>query len=180
MNNSDLMAPKSTDHSLGPVDAPVTVMEYGDFECPNCGQAAPAVKLLLEHFAGKVRFIFRHFPDKSLHSHAIEAAEAAESAGSQDRFWEMHDLLFANQLRLKPADLRAYAKRLDLDSVQFAYETEGYAHQDKINAHLEGGMKAGVRGTPGFFVNGQIQDVSFGLRQLFDRVEETLRLTTKS
>jgi hypothetical protein len=101
------------DHVLGAAGAPVTVVEYGDFECPNCKQAAPAVKLLLQKFAGRVRFVYRHFPLEGVHPHALHAALAAEAAGAQGRFWPMHDLLFENQSHLKLPQLRRYAERLD-------------------------------------------------------------------
>ena len=100
------------DHSIGPADAPVTVVEYGDLECPNCKQAAPAVKLLLRRFTGRIRFVYRHFPLEEVHPHAISAAEAAECAGAQGRFWPMHDLLFENQAHLKLHQLRDYAEQL--------------------------------------------------------------------
>src|SRR3954470_5998705 len=91
------------DHVLGPSHARVTIVEYGDFECPNCKQAAPAVKLLLGKFEGRVRYVFRHFPLEEVHPHALRAAEAAEAAAGQEKFWPMHDLLFQNQHHLKPA-----------------------------------------------------------------------------
>src|SRR5579872_7392041 len=105
----------ASDHTLGDPHAPVTIVEYGDFECPNCKQAAPAVKLLLERFGGRARFVFRHFPLEEVHPHALAAAQAAECAGGQGRFWEMHDLLFANQDHLKTNQLHSYAERLQLD-----------------------------------------------------------------
>src|SRR3954464_1908378 len=104
-----------SDHNLGPSHAAVTVVEYGDFECPNCKQAAAAVKLLLDRFTGKVRFVFRHFPLEDVHSHALHAAEAAECAGAQGRFWPMHDRLFDNQQHLKLQQLRSYAEGLHLE-----------------------------------------------------------------
>src|SRR5215813_8464511 len=102
------------DHTLGPDHAPVTVVEYGDFECPNCKQAAPAVKLLLERFTERVRFAYRHFPLEDVHPHALLAAQAAECASGQGKFWEMHDLLFANQDHLKLRQLQGYAEQLGL------------------------------------------------------------------
>jgi protein-disulfide isomerase len=99
----DLAAPvDATDHMLGSEHAPVTIVEYGDFECPSCKNAVPAVKMLLENFAGKVRLVFRHFPLEQAHPHALMAAEAAECAGEQGKFWEMHELLFAHQAHLTP------------------------------------------------------------------------------
>jgi protein-disulfide isomerase len=109
----------ATDHLLGPQGAPVTVVEYGDFECPNCKQAAGTVKLLLGRFEQRVRFAFRHFPQEGIHPHAMHAAQAAECAGAQGRFWQMHDLLFEHQSHLALARLREYAASLDLDMARF-------------------------------------------------------------
>ncbi len=168
----DLMVPVvATDHFLGPVHAPVTVVEYGDFECPNCKQAAPAVKLLLERFPQRVRFIYRHFPLETLHPHALRAAEAAECAGEQQRFWPMHDLLFANQDHLTGPDLRRYALRLDLDMARYDAELRDEVYRQRIREHIEGGYRSHLKATPGFFVDGVIVDVSFGLHALFDAVE---------
>src|SRR6516165_7176279 len=114
----------AVDHVIGAPHAVATVVEYGDFECPNCKQAAPAVKLLLERFAGRVRFVFRHFPLEEVHPHALAAAEAAEAAGGQGKFWEMHDLLFENQSHLKAQHLRAYAERLGLDRARYTAEMD--------------------------------------------------------
>jgi len=163
-----------TDHSIGPADAPVTVVEYGDLECPNCKQAAPAVKLLLRRFTGRIRFVFRHFPLAEVHPHAIGAAEAAESAGAQGRFWPMHDLLFENQAHLKLHQLREYAERLQLDMARYTFEMNDHVHLQRIREHIQSGSESGVRSTPTFFVNGKVQDVSFGLAALFSTVEAVL------
>src|SRR5579862_3148561 len=115
-HGADLALPvTAADHSLGPEHAPVVLVEYGDFECPLCKQAAPTVRMLLERFAGRVRLVFRHFPLEEAHPHALAAAEAAECAGGQGKFWEMHDLLFAHQEHLKLAHLHSYAEQLRLD-----------------------------------------------------------------
>ncbi len=173
---SDLLAPVvSSDHVRGGAHAPVTVVEYGDFECPNCKQAAPAVRMLLEKYAERVRLVFRHFPLEAAHPHALAAAEAAESAGGQGRFWEMHDLLFEHQDHLRRRDLEGYAARLQLDGARFAAELDDEIYRQRIREHMEGAVRSGVRSTPGFFVNGRIQDVSFGLRSLFDVVEASLQ-----
>src|SRR5256885_13311663 len=112
----ELAVPVSAvDHLTGAAHAAVTVVEYGDFECPNCKQAQSALKLLLERFDGRVRLAFRNFPLEEAHPHALAAAEAAECAGGQGKFWPMHDLLFADQTHLKPKDLQGYAQRLGLD-----------------------------------------------------------------
>jgi len=164
----------ATDHVLGAEHARVTVVEYGDFECPNCRQAQPAVKLLLERFTQQVRFVYRHFPLEDVHPHALGAALAAECAGGQGQFWAMHDLLFANQMHLKPKDLHGYAERLGLDMARFTAEVDDQVYLQRVREHLQSGSASGVRGTPGFFVNGRILDVSFGLRALFDSVEAAL------
>lgn len=163
-----------TDHSIGPLHAPVTVLEYGDFECPNCKQAAPAVKLLLERFAERVRFVYRHFPLEEVHPHAVRAAEAAECAGGQQKFWPMHDLLFDNQAHLKLQHLHHYAERLDLDVARFTAEMDDEIYLQRVREHTAGGRESGVRSTPTFFVNGVIHDVSYGLHGLFDAVESVL------
>lgn len=172
----DLVAPVTAiDHTLGPEHAPVTVVEYGDFECPTCKQAAPSLKLLLRHFPGQVRLVFRHFPLEEVHPHALCAAEASEVAGAQGKFWEMHDLLFANQLHLRSAQLRSYAEQLNLDLARYTAEMDDEIYRQRIREHIDSGRRSGVRGTPGIFVNGMIHDVSAGMQSLFDKVEETLR-----
>jgi protein-disulfide isomerase len=166
---------QATDHTLGPDHAPVIVVEYGDFECPSCKQAAPAVKLLLERFDQQVRFAYRHFPLEDVHPHALLAAEAAECAGAQGKFWEMHDLLFAHQDHLKLKQLHGYAEQLGLDMALYTAEMDEHVYLQRIREHIDSALASGVRGTPGMFVNGKIQDVSFGLRALFDAVEAALR-----
>jgi protein-disulfide isomerase len=163
------------DHILGPSHAAVTVVEYGDFECPNCKQAAPAVKLLLQHFNGRVRFVWRNFPLEEVHPNALQAALAAEAAGGQGKFWPMHDLLFEDQAHLKPPQLRRHAERLELDLARYDIEMKEDYYLQRVREHMEGGRASGVRGTPGFFVDGAIEDVSFGMQRLFDRVEAALR-----
>ena len=163
------------DHVLGPSHARVTLVEYGDFECPNCKQAAPAVKLLLARFTGRVRFVYRHFPLEEVHPHALHAALAAETAAAQGKFWPMHDLLFDNQAHLKDPQLRGYAERLELDMARYDAEMAGELYLQRVREHMESGRRSGVRGTPGFFVNDRIEDVSFGMQRLFDRVEVALR-----
>ena len=169
----DLVVPvEAADHALGPEHAPVVVVEYGDFECTRCKAAAPAVKMLLDDYADSVRFVFRHFPLEDAHPHALAAAEAAECAG---KFWEMSDLLFANQTHLQPKHLHDYADRLGLDMAQFTAEMDDHVYLQRIREHVAGGKRSRVRGTPGFFVNGTIQDVSFELQALFDATEAALK-----
>jgi len=163
------------DHVIGPSHAAVTVVEYGDFECPNCKQAAPAVKLLLSHFADRIRFVYRHFPLEEVHPHAVHAAEAAESAAAQGKFWPMHDLLFEHQPHLHGNNLRKYAESLQLDMERYDSEMNDHVYVQRIREHLQSARDSGARATPTFFVDGKIQDVSFDLRSLFDAVEAALR-----
>jgi len=168
----DLAVPVSAvDHALGASHAPVTLVEYGDFECPNCKQAAPALKLMLERFAGRVRLVYRHFPLEEVHPHALHAALAAEVAAGQGKFWPMHDLLFDNQRHLKLPQLHGYAQRLELDLLRYDAEMEGEFYLQRVREQIEGGERSGVRATPTFFLNGTVQDVSFGLQALFEKVK---------
>lgn len=164
----------AADHVLGPDDAPVTIVEYGDFECPNCKQAAPAVSMLLKRFGSQVRFAYRHYPLEAVHPHALLAAEAAECAGAQGRFWEMHGQLFEHQSHLDLEHLRRYAEDVGLDIGRYTTEMKDHVYLSKIREQIDSGKRSGVRGTPGFFVNGRIQDVSFGLHSLFDATEAEL------
>ena len=164
----------ASDHMLGNPRAPVTVVEYGDFECPNCKQAVAGVNMLLTRFENQARFIYRHFPLEEVHPHAELAAEAAECAGGQGKFWQMLDLLFENQGHLKLNHLRGHAERLQLDLARFDAEMQDHVYLQRVREHQQSGRESGVRSTPGFFVNGKIQDVSFGMHLLFEAVEAAL------
>jgi protein-disulfide isomerase len=166
---------RPTDHARGPEHAPVTIVEYGDFECPNCKQAKPAVEIVLNRYPEQVRFVYRHFPLTDVHPHALAAAEAAECAGAQGKFWEMHETLFEHQTHLDRKHLLRYADDLGLDMARVASELDDEIYRQRVLEHLAGGERSGVRGTPGFFVNGRIVDVSFGLHALLDAVEAALR-----
>jgi protein-disulfide isomerase len=142
------------DHVRGPIDAPVTVVEYGDFECPYCGQAEPVVRELLRDF-GDVRYVWRHLPLNDVHSHAQLAAEAAEAAAAQGAFWQMHDLLLARQDALGPADLIGYAEQLGLDVGRFTDDLRNQAGAARIAEDVDSADLSGVSGTPTFFINGR-------------------------
>jgi protein-disulfide isomerase len=157
------------------MDAPVIVVEYGDFECPHCKQAAPAVKMMLARFPGQVHFVYRHFPVEASHRHALEAAEAAEFAHGHGKFWEMHDLLYDNQQHLQRKDLREYAASLGLDLVMFDRQMDEHAFLPTVRSQYDSGQKSGVRSTPGFFINNKIHDVSVGLRSLIDAVDKQIQ-----
>jgi protein-disulfide isomerase len=172
----ELTAPiDATDHVLGEPHAPVELVEFGDFECPNCKQAAPAVKLLLDRFPGRIRFAFRHFPLEEVHPHALLAAETAEIAAAQGKFWPMHDLLFEHQLHLKGPNLRSYAERLQLDMTRYAAELDDHIYLQRIREHVAIARSSGARGTPTFFLNRRLQDVSFGLHSLHTAIEAIVR-----
>ena len=165
----------ATDHYLGPSHAPVTVVEYGDFECPNCKQAAPALKLLLKRFTGRVRLVWRQFPLEEVHPHALGAALASETAAGQGKFWPMHDLIFEDQRHLKPPQLRGHAERLELDMVRYDADMADTVYLQRVREHIASGSASGVRATPTFFVNGVLQDASYGLQALFDKVDKLMR-----
>src|SRR5229473_4826366 len=164
------VSPEPTDHLEGSEHARVTLVEYGDFECPSCKVATATPKLLLERFPNKIRFIFRHFPLQEAHPHALLAAEASEAAGAQGKFWQMHDLLFQNQAHLKDKDLYRYAGQAGLDLVRYTAEMDDHIYLQKVREHIAGGRRSHIRATPTFFVDGVIQDVSFGMQSLHDAV----------
>jgi protein-disulfide isomerase len=159
-----------TDHLEGSEHARVTLVEYGDFECPSCKVAVTTPKLLLERFPNKVRFIFRHFPQQEAHPHALMAAEAAEAAAAQGKFWRMHDVLFQNQAHLKDKDLHRYAVEVGLDMARYVAEMDDHIYLQKVREHIEGGRRSHIRATPTFFVDGVVQDISFGMKALHDAV----------
>jgi Na+/H+ antiporter NhaA len=146
---------KRRDHLRGPAKAPVTLVEYGDYECPYCGRAEGAIRDLLGEFGDEIRYVFRHLPLNDVHPHAELAAEAAEAAGAQGRFWEMHDTLFANQHALEPADLRRYASQLGLDVDRFWDDVSSRAYARHVAEDVRGADESGVAGTPTFFFNGR-------------------------
>jgi protein-disulfide isomerase len=161
------------DHVLGPATARVTLVEYGDYECPFCGAAHPILKQVQQVMGDDLRFAYRHFPLSQIHPHAYQAAEAAEAAGAQGRFWEMHDLLFANQDRLGLRDLIGYAGALDLDLERFVTDLRGHAYAGRLREDFLSGVRSGVNGTPTFFVNGMRHDGGYDLEALLEalRVE---------
>jgi len=146
------------------------LVEYGDFECPSCKVAVSTPKLLLERFPNKIRFIFRHFPVQEAHPHALMAAEAAEAAAAQGKFWPMHDMLFQNQAHLKDKDLYRYAAALNLDLARYTAEMDDHIYLQKVREHIEGARRSHIRATPTFFVDGVVQDISFGMKALHDAV----------
>jgi protein-disulfide isomerase len=143
------------DHALGSADAPITLVEYGDYECPDCLNAQPIVTELRQRLGDKLRFVFRHFPRSSIHPRASTAAMAAEAAGEQGKFWEMHDSLYKHQKDLESIDFTHLALQLGLEVYRFGRERESNAWARRVRDHFDGGEQSGVRGTPTFFINGR-------------------------
>jgi protein-disulfide isomerase len=139
--------------SKGPSSAPVTIVEFSDFECPYCSRAEETVSQVLKQYGDKVRLVYRDFP-LPFHPNAQKAAEAAQCAGDQGKYWEMHEKLFANQKDLKPEALKGYAKELNLDPAKFEKCLDGGAKAAVVDANRKAGEKVGVTGTPAFFING--------------------------
>jgi protein-disulfide isomerase len=152
---------ETRDHIQGPAEAAVTLLEYGDYECPYCGAAYPIVKDLQARMGDRLRFVFRNFPITTSHPHAELAAEAAEAAAVQRRFWEMHDLLYENQSRLEPEDLLTYAGQLGLDVTAFGKDLQGHVHAARVREDFMSGVRSGVNGTPSFYINGVRHDDSY-------------------
>jgi protein-disulfide isomerase len=148
------IAVNEQDHIAGMRDAAVVLVQYGDFECPYCGQAYPIIKAAQAALGARLAFVFRYFPLVDIHPHAAQAAEAAEAAAAQDAFWEMHDMLFEHQRALEDNDLVGYARTLELDVEQFAHDLTEGTHGERISADFAGGVRSGVNGTPTFFING--------------------------
>ena len=170
-----MVPPEPTDHSRGSEHAPVTLLEYGDFECPSCKVAVQTPRLLLDRFPNRIRFIFRHFPLQDAHPHALTAAEVAETAAAQGRFWEMHDVLFDNQSHLKDRDLYRYASEIGLDLARYTAEMDDHIYLQRVREHVDGGRRSHIRATPAFFVDGVLQDVSYGMQGLHDAVAAAVR-----
>ena len=145
-----------------------TLTEYGDFECPYCGNAYPEVKEARRRLGDRVTFEFCHFPIESRHPHALQAAEAAEAARAQGRFEEMHDLLFEHQKALEREDLVGYARQLGLDVDRFERELDEHVHLDKVRADQREALELGVEGTPTFFVDGQRHEGFYDADSLLD------------
>ena len=162
--------PRPTDHSLGSEHAQVTIVEYGDYACPGCKLAAPTPALLIERYPNRIRIIYRHFPLEDAHPQALLAAEAAEAAAAQGKFWPMHDLLFQHQAHLREKDLMHYAADLGLDPIRYTAEMGDHIYLQKVRESEAGGRRSHLRATPSFFVNGVLHDVSFGMEALHEAV----------
>ncbi|HKA26767.1 MAG TPA: thioredoxin domain-containing protein [Gaiellaceae bacterium] len=160
-----------SDHIQGPADAPLMLLEYGDYECPYCGEAYPIVKQLQEQLGDRMRFVFRNFPITTSHPHSEQAAEAAEAANGQGRFWEMHDYLYEHQRHLEDADLHAYAEQLGLDLDRFDRELADHTYAERVREDFMSGVRSGVNGTPSFYINGIRHDASYDYETLLSALE---------
>jgi len=161
-----------TDHRAGPHEAVVTLVEYGDYECPHCGRAAPIVQQVRKRMGSRLAFVFRHFPLRSVHPHAEHAAQAAEAAATQGRFWEMHEAIFADQSALADADLVGRAERLGLDAGRVKQELAAGIHAGRVRRDFNSGVRSGVNGTPTFFINGWRYYGAWDLASLLAALEE--------
>jgi protein-disulfide isomerase len=162
------------DHIQGPETAPITLVEYGDYECPYCGQAYPIIKEIQESLADRLRFVFRNFPMAQVHPYAENAAEAAEAAGAQGKFWEMHDYLYENQQALEDENLEEYASLIGLELTKFNQEMSLHAYAGRVREDFMSGVYSGVNGTPTFFINGIRYDGSWDYRILLATLKELL------
>jgi protein-disulfide isomerase len=155
---SHLTPPVSrTDHTQGAEDAPVTLVEYGDFECPYCGEMYPVIKAVQQAMGDRLRFVFRQFPLTSIHPYALHAAEFSEAAATTGRFWEAHDVLYEHQDRLDDRALMIYASHIGVPPGELTTAFEG-AYDERIQGDLNGGLRSGVNGTPTLFINGRRYD----------------------
>jgi protein-disulfide isomerase len=152
--SADLLPLRENDHIRGGSDPEITLVEFGDYECPGCGEAYYVISRIESEMGDALRFVFREFPYARLHPHAELAAQAAEAAGAQGRFWEMHDLLFQNQQALELHDLIGYAKQLSLDVKEFKENLKTEKYMDRIREDFRSGVQNGVFGTPTIFLNG--------------------------
>jgi protein-disulfide isomerase len=160
------------DHVQGPADAPVTLVEYGDYECPYCRAAVPIVQELQGLLGGQLQYVFRHFPLSELHPHAQHAAEAAEAAAAQGRFFEMHAALFEHQEALEDEQLVQYAVDLDLDADRIRTELAAHSHAGRVREDFESGLGSDARGTPTFYLDGVRYDGIVGVRQFLAAIQE--------
>jgi NhaA family Na+:H+ antiporter len=162
------------DHVRGVLDAPVTLVEYGDYECPHCRQVAPVVNALRERFGDRMRYVFRHLPITSAHSHAQLAAEAVEAAAAQGKFWEMHDLLLEQQAELDQRHLVQYAAELELDTERFERDLTEHVYADRVREDFLSGVRSGANGTPTFYLNGVRYDGAWDLDSFITEIEKPL------
>lgn len=176
MNETHEAALSAADHVLGDPHAKLTLLEYGDYECPACVQAEPLLRHLVEAHRGRLRLVYRHLPSMDIHPNAERAAEAAEAAAAQGQFWPMHHLLFAQAHHLAPAALTGYAQSLGLDMNRFNAEMGDRIYTQRVQEHRRAGERSGLKATPAMFLNGQAVDVSSG----FEKLEQAVHVALKA
>lgn len=162
------------DHVQGPSDAPLTLLEYGDYQCPHCGRAYPIIKAIQQRLGAQLRFVFRNMPLNQAHPFAEVAAEAAEAAAAQGKFWEMHDGIYENQATLGPELLLQLAHHLKLDIEMFEDDLKSRKYQAHVKRDFSGGVRSGVNGTPAFFIDGERYDASWDEQTLTAALVERL------
>ena len=163
------------DHVQGPTTAAVTLVEYGDYECPHCGRAYLILKKIQAQLGSRLRFVFRNFPLGEMHPHAQHAAEAAEAAGAHGRFWDMHDALFEHQHALSDRHLMEYAVAIGLEPARFQQELSTHAYAPRVRDDFLSGVRSGVNGTPTFFINGYRHDDSWDFETLMETLTRAAR-----
>jgi len=171
---SKLVLPSAhRDHIRGSIEAPLTLVEYGDYECPYCGEAEPMTRAVQKELGERLCFAFRNFPLVNTHPHAEHAAEAAEAAGAQGHFWEMHDLLFERQEALEDESLWKYASTLSLDVDRLMRDVLSGSYAERLREDYQSGLRNGVNGTPSFFVNGIPFDGELSVKGLLAALAES-------
>jgi protein-disulfide isomerase len=174
-HHAHLIPPVSAqDHSQGSLTAPLTLVQYGDYECPYTRQSTTIVRALQAQLGERLRFVFRNFPLIEIQPHALHAAEAAEAAAAQDKFWEMHDYIFHHQHTLEDADLLRFAEAVGLNQAQFQHDMQERHYLNRIEADLASGDQSGVAGTPTFFINGIRYDASWEQETLLAALTQSI------
>ena len=169
-----------TDHIFGNENAPLELVEYGDYECPHCGRAYPIVKDITRQMGDHLKFVFRNFPLSNVHPHAVSAAVATEAAALQGKYWEMHDIIFENQQTLEAAHLFLFAHKVGLDLERFKTDIQDPALNDKVEKDFYGGLRSGVNATPTFYINGQKYDGDWSGHHLLNYLKSVLAEITAS
>jgi protein-disulfide isomerase len=165
------LAVGARDHVQGSASATLTLLEYGDYECPYCGAAYPIVKEVQRRLGGRLRFVFRNFPLANMHPHATLAAQAAEAVGAHGKFWEMHDMLYEHQSALGEDDLVGYAGRLGVDGAKFSAELHRPVYAERVREDFSSGVRSGVNGTPTFYINDVRHNGSYEVEELLEAIE---------
>jgi protein-disulfide isomerase len=163
------------DHALGPADAPVTLVEFGDYECPYCRRADPVVKRIRQQLGDRLRFVFRNYPQNSVHPHASVAAQAAEAAAAQGKFWQMHDELYEHQDDLAEQEISSFALRAGLEIYKFQADLGSERFAERVLEDFLGGQQSGVKRTPTFFINGIRYDGELEYEPMLNAIERAER-----